>query len=430
VTESLAVDVSIGEWTTARIADVHLTSADGVIADRLRHSRQLEIVDLHEGLRVESRGWIGVVRLEACTIRVEPKLVDGHRNLVRLLDYVRQVELMKRLPPAAMFDAEGVDLFDLMASLMASACEDLLRVGVHADYMPQRDELTVLRGRLDVKAQALQHWGRVDRLVCDYDERVRDTPENRWLLRGLRVARRGVRSERIVRVVHRMCSTWDELCQDDTTEELVKPVITRTNAHYRHALELAYLLVGGVTASDVLRHGSIRGFSFFLNMPRLFEEFVSGAVEQIQSQLPIRVDRQSSHGSILWDAEEHCSYGRVRPDLMLVSRGGTARLPMDAKYKNYDVDKLSPGDVYQTAIYALTLCRGLPRPRCLLIYPAAPARRQQRVQVRVGGETLAEIEATGIVVPQLLDELGDKRHGPETRLLFDATRVAEWYLGR
>ena len=102
MTESLVTDVSIGEWTTARLAGVHLTSSDRAIADRLRQSRQLEILDLHEGLRVESRGWI----------------------------------------------------------------------------------------------------------------------------------------------VHRVCSTWDELCQDDTAEDLVRPVITRTNSHYRHALELAYLLDG------------------------------------------------------------------------------------------------------------------------------------------------------------------------------------------
>ncbi|HXG71103.1 MAG TPA: hypothetical protein VNJ04_10905, partial [Gemmatimonadaceae bacterium] len=277
----------------------------------------------------------------------------------------------------------------------------------------------------DLKTQVFRLWGRVDRLACHYEDRVRDIPENRWLLRGLRVALRGVQSERIVSFVQRISSTWEELCQDDPTEQLDSPVLTRVNAHYRHALELAYLLVKGVSASDVLRHGSSRGFSFFLNMPRLFEEFISMAVEQVVSNEDLQVRRQSSHGSILWDAEEHRSFGHVRPDLLLDSAVGILRLPMDAKYKNYDVDKLGAADVYQAAIYALTLSRGMRRPRCLLIYPAAPARRQQRVHVKVDQETLAEIAAFGVAVPDLLDELAINTRGSESRSLLSAIRVVE-----
>ena len=151
----------------------------------------------------------------------------------------------------------------------------MLSLGVQADYTAQRDELTVLRGRLDIKAQVLQRWGRVDRLICEFEERVREIPENQWLVRALRVARRGVKNAGVATFVRRIASTWEELCDDDPEAELSKPAITRTNHHYRHALNLAYLVTEGVTASNVLRSGSIGGFSFMLNMSRLFEEFVS-----------------------------------------------------------------------------------------------------------------------------------------------------------
>jgi len=419
VTLSVAADVSVGEWTTTHLPGIHLTHADRGLAKLLHELGRLAIYDLQEGLRIESRGWIGVVRLEGCTIRIEPNLIDGHRNLVRLLDYLQWIDLMKRLPSAASFEAEGGDLFDLIAWLMASACEDVLRAGVNADYMPQHDELTVLRGRVDLKAQALRLWGRVDRLQCDFEDRVRDIPENRWLRRGLRVARGRVRNAGVAFLVRRMCTTWDELCQDDPTESLERVPLTRINAHYRQALELAYLIVGGVTVSDVFHHGSVGGFSFLLNMPRLFEEFVSRAVENCVPTRHLRVIRQASERSVLWDAEEHRSYGRVRPDLLLESDDGVARLPIDAKYKNYDVHKLDPGDVYQAAIYALTLARGASRSKCVVIYPAARARRQQRVQVRVASEVLADIVAVGVSVPVLLDELLMNDPGTEMRALMD-----------
>ena len=195
--------VVLAEWGNIEVRGVRLTPADRLLAAELRDARRLDIIGLHDGLRVEARGWIGVVRLESCAIRVEPRLIDGHRNLIKLLDYVHRLDLMKHLPRDASFESEGEDLFDLMALLLGVACDKVLSVGVQADYAPQRDELPVLRGRLDVKAQVLQRWGRLDRLVCDFQEQVRDIPENQWVLRALRLARHGVRNAEVARMVRR-----------------------------------------------------------------------------------------------------------------------------------------------------------------------------------------------------------------------------------
>jgi len=424
VIQSAFKKVVLSEWTRANLAGVHLTLRDRTIAAALGESGRLTLLDLHDGVQVETRGWIGVVRLECCTIQVEPYLVDGHRNLVTLIDYVRGLSLLKRLNAAESFEARGETLFDLMAWLLTDACDGVLRAGVQADYVTQRDDLTMLRGRLDVRAQVLQRWGRVDRLVCDFEDRVRDIPENRWLLRALRAARRGVQSPRIEAMVRRATATWEELCEDNPGEALEKPVGTRTNHHYREALELAYLIIQGVTASDLLRSGTAGGFSFMLNMPRLFEEFVSSALQQVLTAPGVRVHRQAIDRSILWDVEGHRPFGHVRPDVMVLNDSQGSRLPVDAKYKDYDREKLQPGDVYQAAIYALAMSNEQGQAggkRCLLIYPSGKgAEGGGRVQVRVGGRAEAEIVRLGIPVEALLDELGSARLGRASRRLAHA----------
>jgi len=410
VSDEAPAVVALSEWGNVEVKGVQLTPADRLLAAELRDARRLDIIGLHDGLRVEARGWIGVVRLESCAIRVEPRLIDGHRNLISLLDYVHRLELMKQLPRDASFESEGEDLFDLMALLLAVACDRVLSIGLQADYAPQRDELAVLRGRLDIKAQVLQRWGRLDRLVCDFQERVREIPENQWLLRALRTARHGVRNARVVTVVRRIASTWESLCDDDPGVELPKPEITRTNHHYRHALSLAYLMMEGVTASNVLRSGSIGGFSFMLNMSRLFEEFVTCLLEQMVVDSGIRVDRQSVDRSVLWNPDAHRPFGHVRPDALLVGDGGRMRLPIDAKYKDYDGKKLQPDDIYQASIYALALARSPVPDRlrtCVLLYPSRGRRsaEQQRVQVRTANIGTAEVVAIGLPVAELLDKL-------------------------
>ena len=161
-TQAIAV---LPEWGCIELPGVRLTAADRRLAATLAKSRRLDIVELREGLRIEAQGWIGVVHMECCTIRVNPTLIHGHRSLVKLLQYVRRLDLLKQLPTDETFDSDGVDLFDLMALLLAQACERVLSIGPQADYVHQNDELSVLRGRLDVKAQGLRRWGRVDRLI-------------------------------------------------------------------------------------------------------------------------------------------------------------------------------------------------------------------------------------------------------------------------
>jgi 5-methylcytosine-specific restriction enzyme subunit McrC len=336
-----------------------------------------------------------------------------------MLDYVHGVGLMKRLSSAAPFESEGEDLFDLLAWLLSLACDDVLRVGINADYLPQREELTYVRGRLDVKTQILQRWGRLDRLICDFEDRARDIPENQWLLRAMRAARRGVANPSIATYVRRIASTWEELCDDDHSIELPKVTLTRTNDHYRQALNLSYLLLDGVTVSNVLRPGSIGGFSFMLNMPRLFEDFVSCLMERTFVASDIRVERQAVDRSVLWNPDLHRPFGHVRPDVMLIGEGGRLRLPVDAKYKGYSGQKLQPADIYQSTIYALALARVvLPEatPTCVLLHPApdGPPTSTQRVQVRTRDGCIAEVMAIGLPVADLLangvDEMSMTEH--------------------
>jgi 5-methylcytosine-specific restriction enzyme subunit McrC len=372
---------------------------------------------------VKSTGWIGVVHLESASIRVLPQLIDGHRNLIRLLDYVGRLDLMKRLPLAASFQADSDDLFDLIALLLAEACDDVVRAGVHADYIPDRDELRVLRGRLDVKAQVLQRWGRVDRLICEYDDRSRQILENRWLLRAIRLARRGVRATKQAGVVKRAAAVWEDLCEDDRTDHLEPVLITRTNRHYKRALELAYLVVAGTTVNDVLRSGRVGGFSFLLSMPRLFEQFISSAIAQLLRETEIQVEPQAISRFVLWDAINNQPFASVRPDLLLTDPVTEWRLPVDAKYKRIDSGGLGHDDVYQAAVYGLTLA-GSGQNRCLLMYPASSsASRAHEVHVRVGGSTATVVQALGVSVADWLDELSSGRLGPESTAVMEALEV-------
>ena len=265
----------LAEWEQRELHGLRLTGSDRELLESLANGKRLSFSEHGDGVTISARGWIGVVRLQACTIRVVPRLIDGHRSLVKMLAFLGHFSLLKQLDRDAPFLENDCDLFDLIALLLARECNRVAQRGPLADYEYQRDELALLRGRLDAKAQAIRKFGRVDTLVCEFDERVTDVPENRWLLRALRVARRRVEQQAVRDHVGRALGTWEEVCTDDSSEALPKPEFSRANAHYRSALSLAYLILDGTTASDLLTSGKVGGFSFMLSMPRLFEDFVA-----------------------------------------------------------------------------------------------------------------------------------------------------------
>lgn len=413
--------IELAEWASVELLGLRLSAADRALLDGLVAIRRLDYTEATDRVRLTGCGWIGVVRLDSCTIRIVPTLIDGHHSLVSLLAYLGNFKLLKQLDRGGNFLEGGTDLFDLLALLLAIECDRVRHMGPLADYERQHDELTLLRGRLDVKAQAIRRFGRVDTLVCDFDERVTEVPENRWLVRALRAARRRVQASGVSDRVRRSLSAWEEVCLDDGAEPLPRPEFTRANAYYRSALSLAYLVVDGVTASDLLTAGRITGFSFMISMPRLFEEFVT---RLIQSEVPVgcEVEPQSRDRSVLWDVDQDRSFKTVRPDILVSSQDGRARVPVDAKYKGYADISLKSADVYQGAVYALALARSRAAgqvPACLMFYPVPRGGQlRQRVQVRVSGTALAEVDALGIAV----DDVLDKRAAPPS----GAVEPAAW----
>lgn len=406
--------VELAEWASAELPGLRLSTADRQLLDGLVALRRLDYTEATDRVCLTGCGWIGVVRLDSCVIRVVPTLIDGHRSLVSLLAYLGNFTLLKQLDRGGDFLEGGTDLFDLLALLLAIQCDRVRQMGPIADYERQHDELALLRGRLDVKAQAIRRFGRVDTLVCDFDERVAEVPENRWLVRALRMARRRAQTSAVSDRVRRSLGAWEEVCIDDGVEPLPRPEFTRANAYYRSALSLAYLVVDGVTASDLLTAGPVTGFSFMISMPRLFEDFVTRLV---QSTVPVgcSVEPQSRDRSVLWNVDQDRSFKTVRPDILVTSQDGRVRVPVDAKYKGYADTTLKSADVYQGAVYALALAKNRATgqiPTCLMFYPVPRGGQlRQRVQVRVSGAALAEVDACGIAVDDVLEREGSPQGG-------------------
>jgi len=392
--------------------------------------RRLTMDELRGGLRVRARSWVGVVRLDSLEIRVVPKLAGGNLRLVEMIQFTTGLDALRQSVGHQHIATDGDCLFDLLALLLAQACERVIRRGVVADYLEHEDDLPVLRGRLVADRQIMERFGRVDRLICRFDERDHDIDDNRLLALALALAGRRARDQRVRARVRRSLRIFEDLCDPlrlDLSDGGPNITYDRLNEHYREAHSIARLILRGLSVSEVLQAGRTRCFAFLLDMNRLFELFVFRYLRHVLTADAYRVRRQQRDGSIIRHRDTGKTFSRVIPDVLVQRRSpGAWQQPVavDAKYKLYDERKVSSGDIYQTFLYAYAYGGAAPsaRPRSLLIYPTSgsqPSVLDLHVRSHAG-RTGAEIKVAGLSIPDALDELRDGQPGEVGQMLREA----------
>ncbi len=418
--------VCLSEWQSIHLAGKALSDEDRHLVERLSNETdsRLGIDELRTGLRISARSWVGVVRFSSFELQVVPKLVGQHLDLLKLIDFATGLECLSRYPAVHTFEAEGTSLLDLIALLLAEACERLVRGGLLADYREVEDDLPVVRGRMLLDRQMRRRMGRIDRLECRFDEQTTDVPENQILLAALSVCAPRVKDSMVALRIRRLLNVVSDVCSLEAFDlAAVRAGLAyhRLNAHYRDAHGLSWLVLEGLGIDDLYAGGTHHCFAFMLDMNRLFEAFVTRWLTRLLSGSGFHVLPQRRDRSILWDANLNRAYAKVIPDILIQRDNVPGRyLPIDAKYKLYDERKLAASDIYQTFLYAYAYGgRDLSvLPQAIVLYPASSEdSRKTRLHVQRSNMTSAELHGLGIHIPTALAEVQKASKGTVGDLL-------------
>ena len=403
---------TLGEWRNRLIEGAVFDADDQHLVECLTEGPEgrMGIDQLKTSVRIHARSWVGLVRFSTFDVQIVPKLAGDNLGLVELIDYATGLDSLARYPSVRTIAGAGTSLFDLVALLFVEACERVLRTGLLSDYCEVEDDLPVLRGRLLIRQQVLKHFGRIDRLRCQYDEYLSNIPENQLLLAGLTACAGRVVHPIVAMRVRRLLGIVAEACTLDGCDlRQVRSglIYNRMNEHYREPHALAWMILDGLGIDDIYSSGRHRCFAFLLDMNRLFENFVARWFGELFLSSLYRVLPQRRDRSILWNADLGRPYKAIIPDLLVEHRKEQGRyLPVDAKYKLYDERTISSGDIYQTFLYAYAYGQTHVLPTALLLYPASTTGGGQvRLHVRrSGGSTSAELLAVPIHIPTVLND--------------------------
>lgn len=396
---------------------MHLNGEDRVLLRSLTsaNARRLQIDELLHGLRFTSTSWVGVAQFTGFEVRVVPKLVGEDLRLLEMLEFTDGIEALSRFSGIHQLHSEKCHLFDLIAAMFVGEAERVLRAGLLADYVEEEAELPVLRGRLLADRQVLERFGRVDRLLCRFDERKQNVAENQLLAAALDTCARYTSHPLVRRKGRELGYVFREVCDPtgldlDTTRQSI--FYDRLNEHYKSAHDLAWLVLGRLGVDNLFLAGNTRVFAFMLDMNLLFERFVAKLLQQVLIGTSCELQYQRPDRSVIVYADSNKPYARVIPDFVVRDKTTrTRRFALDAKYKLYDDLRVAAQDIYQAFLYAHAYAFHDDNiPRAALVYPSeGKVSSVQELHVRSAGPAAkAKLYVIGLSIPPILDEIKTK----------------------
>lgn len=331
---------------------------------------------------------VGVIAAPGCSLEILPKIdaevsEDDEKvrtRLVTMLDVALGLELGDGQPLA--MARQKNTLLDILIRLFADRLLVEARRGLPRTYLAQAEDLSALRGRLDVIRQFTHHAVRPDRLACRFDSLMPDTPLLRIMkacVMMLRYHARTLETQRRLDELRFLFAEVSDVPVDALPWALVR--IDRTSRRWETLLGLAKLFLKREWQRTNHDARGAQGITLLFAMNDLFETYIAALTRRALRNTEMNVHTQ---GGLLYCLIEQGDGGRKRfqttPDI-LIKRDGQTVLVIDTKWKriarNTEDSKrgVSQADVYQMMAYArLYRC-----PEVMLLYPH---------HVGLGAETL------------------------------------------
>ena len=296
-------------------------------------------------VRLRTNSVVGRFRTSAIDLIIRPKLAID--SLLYLLGEVYGIE--KLHDEFASYKSK-IEVDELLVSIFLNYVTKLIRQGVHKKYVSLKNQLTSVRGRIDVRRTTALFYRGNPCVECEFDEHSYDCIENQIIKATL-----GVLLSRSVKSSVQRQAIWSLYKELGNVKELPPNIAlksdvvrNRLNQHYFPAIPLARIILSSMGVMH--DYGSVEMDGFHVDMNLLYERYIERRLRNELTYYGVSVDAQNSSP---FDKQRQAM---IRPDLILQSNLGR-RLVADTKYKV--TNQPDRNDLYQVLSYCQVL--GIPK---------------------------------------------------------------------
>ncbi|NLM20736.1 MAG: 5-methylcytosine-specific restriction endonuclease system specificity protein McrC [Peptococcaceae bacterium] len=254
-------------------------------------------------------------------------------------------------------------IYNLLARLLINGTKNVIKRGFHRKYQEMTEELSLVRGRIEVTSTLKQLPFLNNRLVCQFDEFTANGPFNRILKTTISALLKypeldfGLRKE--LTDIRYYFVRIDEIRLDPWTFSQLK--YNRNNRHYQLLMNICELIYTGLITTEDSNSLKFADFIRDGKMAALFEKFV---LNFYKKHLPLTKYKVHSP-NIDWGLDTEYDHTgleylpQMRTDIVIDNNVERTQTIIDTKYYasalasgNYgEVRKLHAGNLYQIYAY-------------------------------------------------------------------------------
>ncbi|MDQ2067959.1 restriction endonuclease [Xinfangfangia sp. CPCC 101601] len=326
-----------------------------------------------KGLR--ARGVVGVLATSDCQLEILPKIEGAgegpvsearlRQRLIHMLSTVHELPIDTGAMTSLAWQRDTV--LELMIRLFCNKLTDAVRIGMPRHYIEQEEDLTTLRGRLDVTRQFSVLAVSPQRLACRFDALSPDIALNQVMRATIAKLTRLAQAPDNQRSLRELGFVYADVAQVAPKALRWEQItLDRSNQRWRDLLALARLFL--IERHQQTSGGAVEGHALLFEMNVLFEKFVARLLSQALAGSGLRVRAQTGQRDCLYEGDN--GRFRTKPDI-LVWQDDRVVMVIDTKWKrivpriNDPKQGVAQSDVYQLMAYAqLYNCQNV-----MLLYP-------------------------------------------------------------
>jgi 5-methylcytosine-specific restriction enzyme subunit McrC len=223
---------------------------------------------------LRSKGCVGQIPIsDDITLRISPKVPIS--NIFRMLEYAYNLRSFQFLEGITHVESLA-DLFENLVSILAKRVLDRVRKGLYRGYLREEDSLSFQRGKILIMPSLRAALRGSPRLECEYEEHTADLIDNRILIWTLSLLPRfGLKRDDVCQQVRQAYHALAGPVMVDRVEprDCIRRFYNRLNDDYKPMHSLCRFFLEHCGPS--LEIGECQFIPFILNMPNLFESFVT-----------------------------------------------------------------------------------------------------------------------------------------------------------
>lgn len=242
------------------------------------------------------------------------------------------------------------NLHNLLAAILANGISNQLKHGLYREYINKIDNLTTLRGKIEMSGTTKNFVAGRKVLTCDYDELSENNLLNQILkTSSLLLIRHGEVDSKYKATLKKAMLFFGSV--DEINPHLIRWNTVRNNQTYQLLLGICQFILEGMLLTTDDGEYKLKEFADDQEMCKLYEKFLLNYYKKECPQL------KASNSEIAWALDDNISdmLPKMQSDIMLAQ--GNKILIIDAKYyshttqQNYNTHKIYSNNLYQIFTY-------------------------------------------------------------------------------